>query len=349
MLYTTADQTLRLHDARRDTTHQLASNVKADGPDAVSPSGQYLAFSYSTADSTHLELLDLRSQALQQVHTVERPATFSVAWHPTQDRLAFGVYRSTEVEGRGPGGIRVATPGSSSRNVGCQTVREVLHWLPDGTLATRTAENLYLVSVADCTTRASLDARRMHHIAYAPDDRRMAYIHRELTYDRAAGDYLPDSSLVLSDVRGENAQTLFGDERHVRHLRWAPNGSELAFDVQPEEGNHRQIVIYNGDRTVYLVPPNQTSADQVHPRWSPSGSRLAFTLRTSGPSRAAVRVKGQTRQLGPVRGAVWGWLDDRIVVVPGPDSLRVQTLSGTTRYRHPTPETLIHVWRRAVS
>ena len=156
---------------------------------------------------------------------------------------------------------------------------------------------------------------------------------------------MPDSSLVLSGPRGGNAETLFKDKRHARHLRWAPDGSELALDVRVEGSGHRQAVVYDGSRPAFLVPPDQTAADQVHPRWSPSGSRVAFTLRTTEGTFAAARTKGQTRRLGRTRGPVWGWLDDRSVVVPGPDSVRVQSLNRTTRYAHPAPATLLHVWR----
>ena len=89
-------------------------------------------------------------------------------------------------------------PEGTSRDVGCSTVREVLHWLPGGDLATRTADKLYVVGPRDCTTQMSHDARHMHPIHYAPNAEKMAYIHRELTYDRSAEEYLPDSSLVLS-------------------------------------------------------------------------------------------------------------------------------------------------------
>lgn len=351
LLYTTADTGLVLHDARRDEAQSLVAEAEFTGNRAVSPTGRYLAFSYATADSSHLALLDLETQNLQHVHAVAERGTYSLAWPPDShgDRLAFGHYRSTENGDRGPGGIHVTAPGETPRNIGCRTVREVLHWLPNGRLATRTEDNLYVVAVEDCATLTSRDARRMHHVRYAPDGRQMAYIHRELTYDRSAGEYVPDSSLVVSGPQGENAETLFGNERRVRHHRWAPEASDLALDVHPPESDHRQIVVYNGTRTVFLVPPDQTTADQVHPRWSPSGNRIAFTLQTEDGARAAVRVKGQTRRLGPTTGPIWGWLDERSVVVPGPDSVRVQTLNGTTRYTHPTPAQLIYVWSRPVS
>ncbi len=350
LLYTTPADGLTLHDARRDDNRTLVTGATAKQARAVSPSGRYLAFSYATTDSSHLALLDLTTQQMQGVHAVAgTTVTYSLAWHPDQDRLAVGHYRPTDDGGRGPGGIHVATPDGTTRNVGCSSVREVLHWLPDGSLATRTDDNLYVVDTGNCATQASLDVRRMHHIRYASSSQQMAYIYRELKYDRDRGEYVPDSSLVLSGPRGNNAETLFGNQRRARHHRWAPESTELALDVRVEESGHRQVVVYDGSRPTFLISPDQTTADQVHPRWSPSGDRLAFTLRAGTSPQAAVRVKGQTRRLGPVDGAIWGWLDERSLVVPGPDSVRVQSLDGTTRYAHPTPETLLHMWRRSAS
>jgi hypothetical protein len=45
----------------------------------VSPTGRYLAFSYATADSSHLGLLDLTTQILQPVHAAAGTATHSLA------------------------------------------------------------------------------------------------------------------------------------------------------------------------------------------------------------------------------------------------------------------------------
>jgi hypothetical protein len=349
LLYTTADAGLALHDTQANASRTLVPNAEAKAARALSPSGRYLALSYATADSAHLALLDLTTQDLQRVHATTGPVTYSLAWHPDQDRLAFGYYRPAENGTRGPGSIRVATPGGTTRDVGCSAAREVLHWLSEGSLATRTDDKLYVVATEDCATQASLDARRMHLVHYAPDGRQMAYIHRELRYDREAGEYVPDSSLVLSGPQGENDETLFEDKRQARHFRWAPDGSELAFDVEEQDAGHRQLVVYDGNRPTFLIPPEQTTADQVHPRWSPSGDRIALTLRTGKGTYGAVRVKGQTRRLGLVDGAVWGWLDERSVVVPGPDSVRVQSLNGTTRFAHPAPATLLHVWQTPVS
>jgi len=348
LLYTTGEDHLVLHDAQADSTRRLAADVRHDGPRAVSASENHLAFTYTTPDSTRLALLELSSGTLQPVDARPADATYSLAWHPSEDRLAFAYYRPAESGRRGPGNVFVASTDGTTRDVGCSAAREVLAWLPDGPLATRNDDRLYVVSPSDCATRADADARRMRLATYAPTGTHLAYVHRELTYDRDARDYTPDSSLYLSDARGANATELFGPQRRVRHLRWSPDGSELAFDVQVDASGRRQVASYDlaNERTVYLTPPEQTTTDQMHPRWSPSASYVAFTSRAGERSVAAVRVEGQTRRFGPVDGAVWGWLDDRTLVVPGPDSLRLQSLDGGTRYSHPAPATLIHVWRR---
>jgi Tol biopolymer transport system component len=348
LLYTTPGEALVLHDAASDSTRRLATSVRHDGPQAPSPSGRFLAFTYTTADSIRLALLDLTNRSLRTVDARPADATYSLAWHPSADRLAFAYYEPTPNGTRGPGDVFVAGTEEAPRDVGCSAAREVLDWLPDGALATRDDDRLYVVSPDDCATLASADARRARRAAYAPTGTQLAYIYRELTYDREARDYTPDSSLYLSDARKQAATELFGPERRVRHLRWAPDGSELAFDVAVEASGRRQVAAYNlqTERTVYVVPPAQVTADQRHPRWSPSASYVAFSAQTGRGSVAAVRVEGQTRRLGPVDRAVWGWLDDRTLVVPGPDSLRVQSLTGETRYARPAPATLIHAWRR---
>jgi len=348
LLYTTREDHLVLHDAQADSTRRLATHARHDGPRAVSPSERHLAFTYTTTDSTRLALLELSTGTLQPVDARPADATYSLAWHSSEDRLAFAYYRPAESGRRGAGTVLVASTDGTTRDVGCSAAREVLDWLPDGALATRNDDRLYVVSPSDCATRADADARRMRLATYAPTGTHLAYIHRELTYDRDARDYTPDSSLYLSDAQGATATELFGHERRVRHVQWAPDGSELAFDVRVEASGQRQVASYDlaNERTVYLTPPEQTGTDQLHPRWSPSGSYLAFTARTDRRAVAAVRVEGQTRRFGPVDDAVWGWLDDRTLVVPGPDSLRLQSLDGGTRYTHPAPATLIHVWSR---
>ncbi|MFP4227522.1 MAG: TolB family protein [Salinivenus sp.] len=351
LLYATDGGALIHHDARTADSDTLASGVQADGAQAVSPSERYLAFSYATADSSRLALLDLKNGDLHPVHARAESDVYSLAWHPEDDRLAFGVYESQDDGARGPGSIQVAEPNDAPRNVGCSSAREVLAWLPSDILAARNDDQLYTISPSDCATESSSDARRMHEATYASGGSRLAYIHRELAYDSDAGEYTPDSSLYLSDAQGENATEVLSSDRRPRHLRWSPDGSELALDAHTEKSGQRQVVVYSeaDDRTVYLTPPSDATNDQTHPRWSPDGTHVAFTQGRGADARAAVRIEGQTRTLGPVDGAVWGWTDEQTVVVPGPDSVRAQTIDGTTRYAHPSPATLIHVWEQSPS
>lgn len=348
LLYTTASDALLLHDAQMDTTDTLARGVRYNAARALDPDRQRLAFSYATADSTHLAIFNLRSFTLRHVHAAPAPTTYSLAWHPTDGRLAVGHYTPTREGDRGAGGVRIALPDGTTRSVGCRAVREVLHWLPSGALAGRDDDTLYLVDPADCATQAATDARRMNHLAYAPDGRHLAYIHYELTYNRTTGEYEPDSSLYLSNPQGENAKQLFSADRRVRHLRWTSDGSELAFDAQLDTTDRRQIVIYNAttDRTVYLIPPEAApEGDQLYPRWSPSGTTVGFIQRSPEGTIAAARVQGQTRRFGHTTGPV-EWVDDQTLVVPGPDSLRVKALNNDAVHTQPAPGVFIHAWRR---
>lgn len=347
LLFTQEETGLRIHDVRDDTTRTLVPGASYTGARAVSPSSRYVAFSYTTADSTSLAVVDRTEHTLTPVDTRSADVTYSVAWHPSEERLAFAYYHPTSSGTRGPGDVFVTRPNGAPKDVGCQAAREVLHWLPDGSLATRNDENLYIVAPDGCATRASAEAERIRTTAYAPNGEHLAYLHRELTYNRDANEYTPDTSLFLSDNHGRNAKKLFGADRRVRHLQWSPDATELAFDTHAKESGTRQIAIYRvgANRTVFLTPPSETSAEQVHPQWSPSGTHLGFTLRTETKSYAAVRIEGQTRRFGPVDGTVGPWLDDRTFVVSGPDRLRIHSLDGSTTYERPSPTTLIDAWR----
>ena len=347
LLYTTPSGNLALHDARAGTTATWARDAAYEGVQATSPDGAQLAFSYATADSARLAVLDLRSLEIRHVDARAQPTTYSLAWHPKDGRLAYGYYTPAEDGSRGPGSLRVARPDGSTRSVGCRAVREVLHWLPTGALAGRDEDTLYLVAPSDCATQASTDARRFNDPAYAPGGTELAYIYYELTYNRSTGQYQPDSSLYLSDPAGQSGTQLLGPERRVRHVRWSPDGTELAFDAQLDTTDRRQIAIYSldTDRTVYLVPPGAAGrADQVQPRWSPSGTTVGFVHQSAQGRFAAARVQGQTRRFGRTAGPVH-WIDEQTLAVPGPDSLRVTSLTGNVVHTQPAPAAVIHAWR----
>ena len=342
-------QGILLHEARREASTMLVPGAAYTGAARVSTGGRYLAFSYA-ADSARLAILDLDTGALQPVHAEPTDAVYSLAWHPTADTLAFGYYTPASDGTRGEGDIRLATPAGPARPIGCSAAREVLQWFPNGSLAVRDDDSLYLVARSDCATQARLDVRQKHRLAYSADGRFLSYVLQDLRYVREEREYVPDSTLFISDPKGGDARKLFGDARKVRHLRWSPDDPELAFDLLPEDDpSHRRIVVYNAaqEQTSYLIPPDEGgSADQIHPRWSPSGSYLAFVQRRSTGATAAVRVTGRTQQLGATTGPVQ-WATDQRLVVPGRDSLQVKTLRGGDVYALPASVTLVHAWSRA--
>jgi len=347
LLFLTDEGRLVAHDTRTETSKPLVRDVQSLGPHALSPDGSLLAVSYAADDSTHLALIDRAGPTIQQVHGVPGAATYTLAWHPGAERLAIAYYTPTSDGTRGPGDVLTVRPGSTPQRIGCSAAREVFHWFANGTLATRDDNNVYVVAENGCATQASFDARRMHEATYSANGERLAYMYRELNYDRDAGAYRPDSSLTLSAPDGLGSEVLFGDERAARHLRWAPEAAELAFSARLDDAPRRHIMIYNTaqDRVLFLVPPNQAApGDQVHPRWSPSGNVVAFTRRAGGTSTAVVRVEGQTRPLGSTMGPVAGWIDDQTLVLHDASQLRVVDLNGNERYARPAPSAFLHGW-----
>lgn len=330
----------------------LAPADSVIGARAVSPNGRYVSAAVSVGDSARLVLVDRRTRQVRTLDVRARPVVYSADWSPDGGRLAFGFYRR-EGDEWGPGGIRIADLGASTRSVGCQSARKILRWLPDGNLAARSADDLYVVRSEDCGTVSSVDARRMFLLTYSPEARRLALVYRELVYDRADAEYVPDSTLMLADPSGENREEVVGDAYRVRHLEWAPDGSELAFDARSrKDSTRRQIIVYDvqASRLTYLVPPGQRGPEsELFPRWSPSGDRVAYTIDRESGRYAAVRDVGRTQMLGPVRRAVWGWVGEKMVVVPGPDAVRIVNVGGETVATLPASWTPLVVWSEAPS
>lgn len=324
------------------------------GARAASPDGRYVTAAVREGDSTKLLLVDRQRPAVRTLDARAGRMNYSAAWAPDGSRVAYGYYRRTAEDGWGAGGIRVAELGGSTRSVGCQSVREVLDWLPDGNLAVRTPDDLFVVDSADCGTVSSVDARRLFHLTYSPRGRRLAYIYRELVYRDEIAEYVPDSTLFVADPSGQNREEVVGDSYRARHFDWSPDGTELAFDARSQEDStRRQVIVYDvtNGRLTYLVPPSQGgSAGQLHPRWSPEGDRVAYTVDRAAGRFAAVRDVGQTRVLGEVAGAIWGWVDARTLVVPGSDTTRVfEVDGGDPLTTYPASWSLLAVWRTAPS
>lgn len=339
-----ANDTLTLHHLRTDEQRTLQSGITEVKQHVAAPSHRTVAFTYSTPDSVHLARYTAGSNQVEPVDAEAAPATYSIAWHPSNDAFAYGVYTPTDDGNRGPGTIRIAENGDT-RSVGCSASSEVVGWLSDAQLAVRNDENLYLVADNGCATEATLDVRRHHHMTYDASRARLAYIYRQLEYNREANAYEPDSSLYVSQADGTHDTQLFGNDRAPRHATWAPNDAELAASV--EESGQRHIVLYdaNNEETTFLIPPaNAPDGAQQNPRWAPNGDFVAFTLATDNGLQAAVHQAGSTDLLMPATGPIWGWIDDQTLVVPAPDGLTLVDLNGSLIHTLPAEATLVDAW-----
>lgn len=331
----------------RSSSASLVSADRLLKQQAASPDGRYLALTYVRADSSRLALLELKTQTIQQVHAAPGKVTYSLSWAPESNALAFGFYRSLADGSMGQGDIKIAQLNGRTRSVECRAARKVLKWLPSGQLAVRDKENLYVVTANNCETRSTLDVRKMHHITYSPDGRHMAYIFRDLVYDRENVQYVPDSTLYIANTRGGEKEKVVGDKYRARHLRWSPDGSKLAFDMRSKKNlSRRQIIIYDTheERLTYLVPPAVAgSDDEVKPLWSPNGKLVAYTLVGEGRQRPAVRTVKQTQMLGGK--ALLGWAGNKhLVVAASGEKEQIRNLQGKSLHTLSDNEKLLYAW-----
>jgi|GEM_PF-1068358 len=326
---------LTRHDFRRDEARALIPGGAYLGPAALSPDGNSVAVGYTVGDSAHLAIVGMTDGSVRQLHSARAPITYTATWSPDGQRLAFGFYqprKSGRVVEMGPGGVGIADA-SGVRNTGCKASRAVEAWLPDSTLLVRDQRNwqqrvLYVVSAEDCATRAKIDARRMYHISFSPDGRWMAYILRELgDFNRRTRQYAQDSTLYVADTNGKNARKIALAKYHPRHVVWAPDASQIAYDRQAKDHpNVRQIFIYELAGDKHSVLNNNTTTSESHFRWSPTGANFVYDRKLDASTmQKVVRVFGGTQLIAAEAAspgdlpATWGWLDDNLLVLTKAD------------------------------
>jgi hypothetical protein len=206
-----------------------------------------------------------------------------------------------------------------SERLGCSASREVILWSNPDQLVVRGSDEMYRVSRANCATVQTVDIRRWHHIKAAPVGSRIAYIFRELAFNRESRSYEADSALFVAGTAGAGGVKVVGDRFRPRHSAWAPDGTELAFDVLVSpDSDRRAVAVYNVEttRTVYLSEPSEDGPSQTHPVWDPTGAQVSWLadgkliVRASGmPAGKAVLVGGEPAT------ALLGWLTNSTVLV----------------------------------
>ncbi len=335
---------LELRDLRLGESRALIPGAQYGGTRALSPDGSGLAFSYTVGDSAYFSVIDLTGGTVRNLHAAPAPENYSAAWAPDGRSLAFGFYqpkKSGRVVEMGDGGIRIATD-DGIRDSGCQASRAVDAWLPDGRLAVRDQRDwqqraLYIVSAQDCTTISRVDARKMYHVTFSPDGRRMAYILRELgNFNRRTRQYKQDSTLYVADANGGNPVKVELAKNHPRHIVWSPDATQIAYDRQVKgHAGRRQIYIYDIPTGTHTVINDNQSTNESNFQWSPTGINFVYDQRSERSAQKVVRIFGGSRLIAAQSsGALpltWGWLDDNRLVLTSPSGPTLVFNAGTQK------------------
>ncbi len=262
---------------------------------------------------------------------------YTGAWSQDASRFHFGFYEPAG-DGMGVGGIRTwDRPADEIRNVGCSASKVVLAELASGSLLVRNVDNIFEVDADGCGTIRSVDARKMHHVTVSPDGTHLAYILRELVFNREDRAYEPDSTLYLEPTTGGEAVKVIGDKYAPRNVSWRPDGSELLYDVGPPGGEaQRAISVYtlSDSRSSYVLPPNSTTA-ATQALMSPGGQHVLFRQSsTDGMSDWQVKTTGSNfaQSIPMPAGGVTAayWLDGNRLLIRTEAGSSLVSVAGST-------------------
>ncbi|GAB5520757.1 MAG: hypothetical protein RhofKO_30080 [Rhodothermales bacterium] len=289
---------------------------------AISPDQQHVAFAYVAQDSSRLAWVDLRNGSIRNLHAAPENTVYTMDWANDSRALAFGWYVPNANGDMTDGNVLIAQVGGSIADVGCSASKMVAAWPQPDRLVVGDDRNFYGVDTEGCATRSTQARRKLHHVTFSDDGQYMAYILRDLEYDRANRQYVPDSSAFVAKFDGSDADRVYSNDYLVRNFQWSPDGDDLLFDVksQQEEGRrHLALLNVESDRIGYVIPPDATTGSTTHPHWSPSGTNIAYDWTTGDERLKAVRVFRNTKVLGTSYGLTWGWIDDTTLVLPSAD------------------------------
>ena len=357
-----ADDGLIQHNTQTEALTLLIPSSSYLNVKEMSPDGQNIAVAYFAADSSRLMIYNINEGRCTPLHSTPGEVVYSVAWSPHSDALAFGFYEERQLDysvAMGPGGLMTASAdGSNIRSVGCSVSKYAKHWLPSGDLIVGDGNNLYVVNADDCLTLSTNDIRKKHFITYSPDGRRMAYIYRDLVYNRNKRAYEPDSTLYLADFDGTNEKKLFEHRYHARNLAWSPDGTELSFDIQSKDDpSHRYILMYNveTEKTAYFLRPDQyVGVSNVNASWSPSGNNVAFDLIAPGLDTYQKAVQTSlymmihvvaTLPVGAGFDTTWGWASDGALIFSAPEGLTIYEIESRKTILIPRSHMLVSAWK----
>lgn len=323
------DRGLISYQTGEATSETLEPGVQFGGETWPGPNLFWTALTVKKGESTYLALVGSNG-AYRELHGPATAAEYSAVWAPTGDSLLFG-FRSVDQSG-----VSVFSTGSrQTRDVGCSVSDIALSWGQQDWFIVGDGTNHYVVERGNCGTIESIDARKRHEVVFGPVGKRVAYILRELEYDRQDREYRPDSSLYIADAVGTHPVLIAGDRYRPHRPSWRRDGLLLAFDARLlDEPDRRLISIYDvaDARSTFLNPEAVDSKlSEWNPKWSPSGGAIAY-LQSSNGGQPLVAVRRMSSSFTTTVGAAGerfaGWLDDSRLILRGNGRTRVVGLDG---------------------
>ncbi len=247
---------------------------------SFSPSGEYVGIGVANTTESNLYLMNRSTRSVSKLFSGSKGLVFSGQWTASGTTFYYGQYQP-DGNRMGAGSIHsFNTATNTNSKVPCSASRFVLSVLPAGSLLVRNSDSIYEVATSDCATIKTIDARKMYSVSVSPDGQKMAYILRDLVFNRTKRTYEPDSTLFVTTL-GSSAEPVkvIGDKYQPRNMAWSPDGSELAYDVIAQDGSKkRAISIYSiaSAGSAYLEPPQSTLRSNTQPQYSPDGNHILF-------------------------------------------------------------------------
>jgi len=257
----------------------VTANVDGDVERGLeAPGADAAALVVRGADGASIILADRSTGLLEVVYESPVPAELSVAFSAGGERLYVG---RRSAAGGAVTEIDVAS--RATRDVGCTASDVVLGVRTDGALVVRDANNVYVVDAAGCATLHTFDARRMIEITVAPGGSHLAYVHRELSYNRESRAYEPDTTLHVVATTGGEPTRVIGDRYAPRRISWMQDAQshELAYDVLLQDGSGRRgLSIYSvaSGQSSWTIPPERLSGSATDGHYGPDPGTFVFQL-----------------------------------------------------------------------
>lgn len=241
-----------------------------------SPSGTLVALHVVSRDGAAIALADRSTGLVDVVYDAGGLSELSMAFSPDGALLFVG-----ERAASGGGVFEIDTATGTLRSVGCSASDVVLGVRTDGPVAVRDENNLYMVDAANCATLETFDVRRMTEIAISPAGDHLAYVHRELSYNRESRAYEPDTTLHVVPTMGGEPIRVVGDKYAPRRISWLSGGSELAYDVVVQNGSgNRGLSIWSAEsgQSTWVIPPGRLTGSATHGQYGPDPGTFLFQL-----------------------------------------------------------------------